>query len=95
MTAKNWIEPTEVVPVPTPEEIQNWYPSERLFHVEVNVKTGERKEIDLTLDEQRVGHAAKIVSRNEYVTRKQEETRKARRQAILDKLIDAELAKEI
>jgi hypothetical protein len=97
MISNIWIEPTEIIAVPTPEEILNWYPSsdpeKKRFRIEVNVVTGERKEIELTLEEYRQRHVNKIISKNEYVVRKQEETRKAKRQALLEKLLDAEEAK--
>jgi hypothetical protein len=90
--SRPWVEPTDVVPVPTPEEMQTWSPDPApdmvRFRWEVNIQTGERKAIELTLDEYRARHVAKIVSKNEYVLRKREEERKARRQAILDRLID-------
>jgi hypothetical protein len=95
--SKAWVEPTGLQPVPTPEEMANWFPSEvaedRRFRWEQNVTTGERKAIELTLEEYRARHVAKIVSKNEYVVRKAAEAVAARRKAVLDRLIDAELAK--
>lgn len=95
---KPWVEPTEIQPVPTPEEMQNWYPDEspekRRFNWEINVVTDERKAVELTLDEYRARHVAKIVSNNEYVLRQREKAKAARRQAALDRLIDAELKDE-
>ena len=85
-------EPTFVQAVPTPEEMANWYPNEApenmRWRTEVNVQTGERKHIELTLEEYRIRHVAKIVSRNEYLVRKAEEARKIKRQALLDAFID-------
>jgi hypothetical protein len=90
--------PTEIEAVPTPEEMQNWYPDpapEKMrWRTEVNVTTGERKHIELTLEEYRARHVAKIVSRNEYVARQAEEARKAKRAALLEKLLDEAEAKE-
>jgi hypothetical protein len=48
----------------------------------------------LTLDEYRARHVAKAVQRNAYVLRKREEARKARRAAILERLIDAAEAQD-
>ena len=94
-----WIEPTEIIVVPTPEQMATWIPDpapeKRRFRWEQNVVTGERKAIELTLDEYRTRHVGKIVSRNEYVLRKAEEVRKAKRQALLEKLLDAEEAKVV
>lgn len=87
-----WVEPTEIVPVPTTEEMQNWYPDEApekcRFRWEINVQTGERTATELTLEEYRQRHINKIKSRNEYVLRKREEERQARRKVILEKFID-------
>lgn len=89
--------PTEIVPVPTPEEMATWMPDpapEKIrWRTEFNVTTGERKHVELTLEEYRARHVAKIISRNEYVVRKAEDARKARRAAILERLIDAEEAR--
>lgn len=96
-SSEPWIEPTEIQPVPTVEQMETWMPdldpTKKRFRWEQNVQTGERKAIELTLEEYRHRHVAKIKSRNEYVLRKVEEVRKAKRQAILEKLIDAEEAK--
>jgi hypothetical protein len=93
-----WAEPTEIVPVPTPEEMQNWYPDEApekcRFHWIVDARTGAHTAIELTLDEYRARHVAKAVQRNAYVLRKREEARKARRAAILERLIDAAEAQD-
>jgi hypothetical protein len=90
--SRPWVEPTDVVPVPTPEEMHNWFPNEepgmRRFRWEVNVQTGERKAIELTLEEYRERHVGKIRSKNEYFQRKQAEAKKAARQALMDKLVD-------
>jgi len=87
-----WVESTEVKPVPTPEEMETWFPDEapemRRFRWEQNVTTGERKAIELTLDEYRERHVAKIVERNEYVQRKRAEVSRASRQGCLDRLLD-------
>jgi len=95
--SKPWVEPTEIQPVPTAAEMATWFPSEtdedRRFRWEQNVTTGERKAIELTLDEYRARHVAKIISKNEYVMSKAAEAVAARRKAVLDRLIDAELAK--
>lgn len=91
--SKPWVEPTEIVPVPTPEEMATWFPSEAAedcrFGWEQNVTTGERKAIELTLDEYRQRHVNKIVSRNEYVVRKAAEDKAAARKALTDRLVDA------
>ena len=93
MTAEIWVAPTEVMPVPTPEEMANWYPDEAsenvCFRWEQNVTTGERKAIELTLDEYRARHVAKIVSKNKHVLRKQSEAKAAARKALNDRLVDA------
>jgi hypothetical protein len=87
-----WAEPTEIVPVPTPEEMQNWYPDEApekcRFRWEINVQTGERKAIELTLDEYRARHVAKAVSRNEYIQRKRADDKAAARKALMESLVD-------
>jgi len=97
--SKPWVEPTEILPVPTVEEMQSWYPDEaderRTFRWEQNVITGERKAIELTLDEYRARHVAKIVSKNEWFLRKQADDKKAKRAALLEKLLDEMEAKEI
>ena len=89
---KPWVEPTEILPVPTPEEMGNWYPDEAAencrFRWEQNVATGERKAIELTLDEYRARHVAKIISRNEWLRRNREAKRVAKRQALVDAFID-------
>lgn len=94
-----WVEPTEVVSVPTAEQMETWMPdsdpTKRRFRWEQNVQTGVRKAIELTLEEYRHRHVAKIKARNEYIVKKAEDVRKAKRQAILEKLIDAEEAKVV
>ena len=99
MPSSPWIEPTEIVPIPTAEQMAMWMPdadpAHKRFRWEQNVQTGIRQAIELTLDEYRARHVAKIKSRNEYVLRKREETRKAKRQALLEKLLDAEEAKVV
>lgn len=86
-------EPTEVVPVPTEAEMQNWYPDpapEKVrWRTENNVSTGEVKHIELTLEEYRARHVAKIKSRNEYVERKAREKAKADRDALHKRFLDA------
>ena len=86
-------EPTEVVAVPTPEEMATWMPDEApenmRWRTEVNVTTGEKKHIELSLEEYRARHVAKIVSRNEYVVRKAAEAKAAQRKALQDRLVDA------
>ena len=90
--SKSWAEPADIQPVPTPEEMQLWFPDEApekvCFHWEQNATTGERKAVELTLEEYRARHVAKIISKNEYVERKREEVRQSRRAAILEHLID-------
>lgn len=85
-------EPTQIVPVPTPEEMATWMPDpapEKMrWRKSVNVQTGKVTYTELSLEEYRTRHVAKIVSRNEYVQRKAEEARKARRQALLEAFID-------
>lgn len=87
-----WVEPTELQPIPTDAEMQNWYPDEApekcRYRLEVNVSTGERKYIELTLDEYRQRHVAKIESRNQHVLRKRYEARAASRKAKLEALLD-------
>lgn len=91
-------EPTEVVPVPTPEEMENWYPDpapEKVrWRTEHNVATGEVKHIELTLEEYRARHVAKIKSRNEYVERKRAEKAKADRDAAMQRMLDKFIADE-
>jgi len=85
-------EPTEVVPVPTDAEMATWMPdpdpTRVRYRKEVNVSTGEVKYIELTLEEYRARHVAKIKSRNEYVLRKQAEAKKAARDALMKRLMD-------
>ena len=85
-------EPTEVVPVPTDEEMKNWYPDpapEKVrWRTEHNVSTGEVTHYELTLEEYRARHVAKIKSRNEWLQRKQQEERKAIRAKLLEKFLD-------
>ena len=87
-----WVEPTAIQSVPTPEEMVTWTPDPapecRCFRWEQNVQTGERKAIELTLDEYRARHVAKIESRNAYVVCKQIKAVKAKRAALLEKLLD-------
>ena len=94
-----WVQPTAIQSVPTYEEMQNWYPDpapEKVrWHTKVNVQTGERTYIELTLEEYRARHVAKIMSRNEYLVRKEIADRKARRTALLEQFIDKLEAKEI
>ena len=84
--------PTELVPVPTDAEMATWMPdpdpSRVRYRKEVNVTTGEVKYIELTLDEYRARHVAKIKSRNEYVLRKQAEVKQASRDALMKLLMD-------
>lgn len=91
-------EPTEIQPVPSDEEMANWYPDpapERVrWRTEHNVATGEVKHIELTLDEYRARHVAKIKSRNEYVLRKRAEAAKADRDAAMQRMLDKFLADE-
>ena len=94
-----WRQPTEIQPVPTYEEMQNWQPDpapeQRRWRTEINVQTGERKYIELSLEEYRARHVAKIKSRNEYVIRKTEEARLAKRKALLEKMLDELEAKVV
>jgi len=87
-----WNEPTEIVPVPTPEEMAVWQPdpdpTKVRYRKQVNVSTGEVKYIELTLEEYRERHVNKIKSRNEYVLRKRAETKKAVRDALMKRLMD-------
>ena len=87
-----WVQPTAIQSVPTDEEMQNWYPDpdpiKRRWKTEINVQTGERKHIELSLDEYRLRHIAKIKSRNAWFLRNQEEIRQAKRKALLEALID-------
>lgn len=91
-TPSPWVEPTAVQPVPTAEEMAVWLPdadpAKRHFRWEQNVITGERKAIELTLDEYKARHIGKIISRNEYVVRKAAEIRKTRREALLEAFLD-------
>ena len=90
--------PTEIVPVPTDAEMATWMPDpapeKRRYRKEVNVSTGEVKYIELTLDEYRERHVAKIKSRNEYVQRQADEARKAKRAALMERLLDEMEARE-
>ena len=92
-----WVQPTEIQPVPTYEEMQNWHPdpdpTKRRWKTEINVQTKERKYIELSLEEYRLRHIAKIKSRNEWFLRNQEEIRQAKRKALLEKLLDEMEAK--
>ena len=85
-------EPTDLVPVPTPEEMTMWLPDpspeKRRWRKEVNVSTGKVRFIELTLDEYKTRHVAKAISRNKYVEQKRIEAHKARRTALLEKLLD-------
>ena len=87
-----WVEPIKIVSVPTSEEMAVWVPDsspdKRRFRWEQNVTTGERNAIELTLDEYKARHVAKIITRNEYVVRKTEDARRAARQATLGSLLD-------
>ena len=79
--------------VPTSEEMLDWFPSslpeDRRFTIEINVQTGERKEIDLTLDEYRARHVSKIISKNRRELRAIEDARQARRNILLQEFIDS------
>lgn len=98
VTPPKEIEPTEIQSVPTDMEMATWMPNpdptQRRFKWEMNVQTGERKATELTLDEYRKRHVNKIKLHNELVLQRREEARLARRQAILEKLIDDLEAKE-
>jgi len=78
------------LPIPTPEEMLNWFPdpAQPRFRIELNVMTGERKEIELTLEEYRRRHVAKLISRNEREALQVERQRLIARQAVLDALLD-------
>lgn len=90
--------PTEVVPVPTDEEMQNWYPdpdpTKIRWRTEHNVSTGEVTHYELTLEEYRARHVAKIKSRNQYVERKRAEKAKADRDAAMQRMLDQFIANE-
>jgi len=91
-TAKHpFNEPTEIVPVPTPEEMAVWTPDRDPTRVryrkEVNVSTGEVSYYELTDDEYRARHVAKIISRNEYVARKRAEAEKAAHDADMEAML--------
>ena len=94
-----WREPTEIQEVPTYEEMQNWYPDpapeQRRWRTEINVQTGERKYIELSLEEYRLRHIAKIKGRNEWLLKNREEIRQAKRKVLLEKLLDEMEAKVI
>lgn len=91
-------EPTEIVPVPTPEEMARWTPDRDPTRVryrkEVNVSTGEVSYYELTDDEYRARHVAKIKSRNEYVQRKRDEAAQAARDAAMQRMLDKFIADE-
>jgi hypothetical protein len=78
--------------------MQSWLPSpapeDRRFRVEVNVRTGRRTERELTLDEYRARHVAKLTEWNRRDAEAEATARKARRQALLDRLLDEMEAKE-
>ena len=86
-----YIEPTEILPVPTDAEMATWMPDpapeQRRFRWEVNVQTGERTAIELTLDEYRQRHVGKIKSKNEHFLRKQEEAAKAAHDADMEAML--------
>jgi hypothetical protein len=90
--------PTEIVAVPTPEEMATWMPdpdpTKARYRKEVNVSTGEVKHIELTVDEYRERHVAKIQSRNEWLQRQADDARKAKRAALMERLLDEMEAKE-
>lgn len=65
------------------------------FRWEVNVQTGERKQIPLTQQEIEEGLARKAIEDAANVVREAEATRKTKRQALLEKLLDAEEAKVV
>ena len=92
-------EPITIVAVPTLEEMAVWQPNrdpENIrWRTEFNVTTGERTYYELTLDEYKARHIAKIKSRNEYVVRKADEARQAKRKALLEKLLDEMEAKVV
>lgn len=71
-------------PVPTREEMQSWYPNpapeKRRVRYEVDVITRQRNEIELTLEEYRARHVAKIIAANER------EARETQRQVSVEKL---------
>src|SRR3990167_4682055 len=87
-----WTEPTEILPVPTPEEMALWLPDEApeklRYRMEHNVTTGETKIIELTLEEYRARHVAKIIGKNEYLLRKRADAKAAERKALWDRLVD-------
>ena len=88
-----WKEPTEIIPVPTPEEMENWYPNPApeavRWRTEINIGTKERKWIELTLEEYRARHVAKIKANNEWLLRTRVLAGKANREEKLNTLIDA------
>lgn len=97
--SKAWVEPIEVIVIPTAEEMATWMPDpapeNRRFRWEQNVITGERKAIELTLDEYRQRHINKLIGRNEWLQNKLKDERKAKRDALLEKLLDELEAKVI
>ena len=88
-----WVQPTEIQVVPTPEEMAKWQPSglpeDVRWRTEINVTTGERKWIELTLDEYRARHVAKIVSKNEWLLKSRADAEAAAKKAQLDAFVDA------
>ena len=96
---KPWVEPTQIMPVPTDAEMKNWYPStapeDVRWRTEINVTTGERKWIELTLEEYRARHVAKIISKNEWLIKQREDESQAKRKALLEKLLDNMEAKVV
>ena len=90
---KPWVQPTEILPVPTPEEMANWQPSgdpeDVRWRTEINVTTGERKWIELTLDEYRARHVAKIIEKNRWLLKSRADAEAAAKKATLDAFVDA------
>lgn len=90
--------PTEIVAVPTAEEMAVWEPSRdptrARYRKEVNVTTGEVKHIELTDDEYRERHVAKIKSRNEWLLRQRADAAKAVRDEAMQRMLDKFIADE-
>lgn len=77
------------VHVPTDEELRNWQPdpAQKRYRIELNVATGETKRIELTLEEYRQRHRAKMISQNEREARDLDEQQKEERERVLEWLI--------
>ena len=82
------------LPIPTPEEMLSWQPdpAQKRTRWTHDIATGKSTEVELTLDEYRARHVAKIKSQNEREASNLAEQQREERQRVLNALIDEAIA---